>query len=449
MSEIKEMQVRKHVGAIHVHSISKKLGRWHRLTINAFLYNAYDELPDKSVEEHFMSYKRHKDLIGYEGTNNVFLKQKTRELKSIEIEWNILDQNKGQPEDGDETEDEIELTASSILAEVSFSKKGIYYSFPPRLRKVFHAPSMYSWISLYWEKRIPTNNGLILYETCVRFRNLPCTGWISVEDLRKLFDVEEGRYPAFKSFNQFILKPAIQVVNENTDIELTSEGKREGRSITHIRFHIQNKKPEQLQLMTGMPHAVPEEEKQQHSELFERLLSFGLTRTQASKAIKNLDEDHITENLDIVEAHVKAGKEIDTVAGYTWSALFTDYRPKKTKVEVEIEEKQAEKKKQQRAAKVAREATEQKQKEEETRKEREENQRLDGVFAGLSNQDQQEINQQAERRFIAGLSTGMTEKYDALRKQGTDINEMPIGIKSLFLYQRREAVKLLAQEPQT
>ncbi len=70
-----------------------------------------------------------------------------------------------------------------------------------------------------------------LYETCVRFRNLPHTGWISVGDLRKLFDVEEGRYSAFKSFNQFILKPAIQVVNEKTDIVLTPERKREGRSV--------------------------------------------------------------------------------------------------------------------------------------------------------------------------------------------------------------------------
>ena len=62
--------------------------------------------------------------------------------------------------------------------------------------------------------------------------------------------------------------------------------------------------------------------------LFLKIISFGLTRKQTEKVIKQYDKDYIEEILGVVEKEFKAGK-IDNIAAYTLSALREDYRPKR------------------------------------------------------------------------------------------------------------------------
>lgn len=63
------------------------------------------------------------------------------------------------------------------------------------------------------------------------------TKTISVDELRFILAVED-KYNAFKSFSQFVLKPAIKEINKLTPIEIKSNYIRKGRSIYAVEFYI-------------------------------------------------------------------------------------------------------------------------------------------------------------------------------------------------------------------
>lgn len=67
-------------------------------------------------------------------------------------------------------------------------------------------------------------------------------GWtIKVTELRKMLGATATSYDVFKDFNKHVLQKAIKEINEITDITVTTENVRKGRSVESIRFKVTEK----------------------------------------------------------------------------------------------------------------------------------------------------------------------------------------------------------------
>ena len=68
-------------------------------------------------------------------------------------------------------------------------------------------------------------------------------GWVvSVEELRKILGATASSYDVFKDFNKHVLQKAVKEINEITDIDVTTENIRKGRSVVSIKFTVKEKK---------------------------------------------------------------------------------------------------------------------------------------------------------------------------------------------------------------
>ncbi|EDW3742160.1 replication initiation protein [Salmonella enterica] len=79
-----------------------------------------------------------------------------------------------------------------------------------------------------------------IYELLQQFRS---TGdrTIALDDFRAMLDLD-GKYQTFKSLNQLLLKPAIAELNEKSDLKVTVETVKNGRTVVALRFQFKEDK---------------------------------------------------------------------------------------------------------------------------------------------------------------------------------------------------------------
>lgn len=340
-NQLQRAEVKKHIAAIHIRN---KLSLLQRKIANILLVNAYDEL--LSQESHTIRTGQLALAAGYDSNDYDTLKEALIGLAETTIEWNILNESGNQ-----------EWGVSTMLAEAVIERGICRYVYSPALRKKLYNPEMYARIHLAIQRKFTSGYGLILYENCVRFRSVGSSGWWPLDIFRALLGLADEEYGQFKDLNKWVIKPAVQQVNENSDIVIDPEYRREKRKIAAIRFLVTNNPQMQLRfpLLDQLPGgegpeilSVPPNE-----TLVERLQRFGLSAAKSRAVLKQYDVAYVTANLDIVERDFQAGKVVNLPA-YTAAALKNDYRPKQSTLETEQTEKehrqQEEKIRQQEAA---------------------------------------------------------------------------------------------------
>lgn len=293
--------LKKHVGAIHV---SGKLSLLKRKVANVLLHNAYDELLTK--DEHSISLQELSDKTGFNSKDVELLKDAFRALAKTTVEWNILS------EDGSE-----EWTITSLLSRATLKKgRGVcYYAYDRELSKKLYHPEMYARINLSIQQRFRSGHALTLYENCLRFKGVQTTGWIALEDWRRLFGVEPHQYKLFKDFSKRVLKPSISEVNTESDIIVESEFRKRSRVVTHIRFKVSDQ----------VEHKAPSCSINEKATATDELMSFGVTRTIADQLEKRVDTEQIRRNIGYVKKFASKGNVIKNMAGFLVKAIHEDY----------------------------------------------------------------------------------------------------------------------------
>ena len=67
-------------------------------------------------------------------------------------------------------------------------------------------------------------------------------GWtVSVAELREILGATAASYNVFKDFNKHVLQKAVKEINEITDITVTTENIRKGKSVVSIKFNVTEK----------------------------------------------------------------------------------------------------------------------------------------------------------------------------------------------------------------
>jgi plasmid replication initiation protein len=313
--EVKRRELKKHAASIHC---SNSLSLLQRKVTNALLYHAYSELMQK--EEHEITVKQLCKLIGYQGNNHAVIKEALKELLSVVIEWNLINDNTGMED----------WTASSILASVSLQGPLCYYAYSPRMKQLLHSPSMFGRIDLFIQSQFRSSYGLALYENCIRYRGLPYTKWIEIGTFRKLMGVPVDKYPIFRDFKKRVLDKSVEEVNTYSDLVVAAEIQREGRVVSKLRFSLQER-PKRTRI-GGPKSAVLQSFSETQLELSRRLIEdYDFSKEQSEHVLREYSAEIIREKMVLIERskNYKAGR-VQNLSAYLMSALRFDYQEPQT-----------------------------------------------------------------------------------------------------------------------
>ena len=81
-----------------------------------------------------------------------------------------------------------------------------------------------------------------LYELLIQWRSTQKTPIINLEDFRAQLGIEENQYKLMSDFKKRVLDLAINDINEKTDIKVTYQQHKKGRSISGFSFNFKQKK---------------------------------------------------------------------------------------------------------------------------------------------------------------------------------------------------------------
>ena len=175
---------------------------------NVLLANAYDELPNK--EMHRVSVVELAEKLGFNSRNQDHLKDMLKALTECLVEWNTLGKDKNEV-----------WGVAALLASAEIEKGICTYAFAPHLRLKLYNPRVYAKLNLRLQNRFTDRHALILWELCFDYfdtaRDHGETPFIPLEKFRELMGVEDDVYPAFKTLNQCVVKPAIEEINALTN----------------------------------------------------------------------------------------------------------------------------------------------------------------------------------------------------------------------------------------
>ncbi|MDQ7774951.1 MAG: replication initiation protein [Paracoccus aminovorans] len=291
--------VKKHVAAIHV---SGKLTLLQRKLSNVLLLNAYDTLISR--QRHQIDARTLCLMIGYNSNDMETLKQSLRGLAETVAEWDMLDE-KGQQEWG----------VSSLLSYAKLKGGICEYAYSPALAEKLHDPKVFALINLNIQRRFTSGHALALYENCYRFVRTGSTGWWPLGLFRRLMGVEDSAYyETFKHLNAKIIKPAVAEVNRSSNIIVTPEIRKQGRSVTEIRFRIAENP--QLAILD-----IDDGEGARHGPVYARLRELGVSDRLARQWLGTHGEEQVLAKLDYVESR----ENVKSKVGYLTAALEGDF----------------------------------------------------------------------------------------------------------------------------
>lgn len=293
--------VKKHVAAIHV---SGKLSLLQRKLSNVLLLNAYDMLGERAVFQ--IDARTLAMMVGYNSNDTETLKASLRGLAETIAEWDMLDE-RGRQEWG----------VSSLLSFATLKEGVCSYAYSPALAEKLRDPKVFALINLNIQRRFTSGHALALYENCYRFVRTGSTGWWPLETFRRLMGVNDSAYyETFKHLNAKIIKPAVAEVNRTSNIVVTPETRKRGRTITDIRFLI-DKNPQLAILDLDDGAGV------RNAPVYERLCAMGISDRLARQWIAEHGEGAVGAKLDYV-----AGQDgVRHPARYLAAALRDDYAP--------------------------------------------------------------------------------------------------------------------------
>ena len=196
---------------------------------NVLLANAYDELPNR--EMHRVTVVELAEKLGFNSRNQEHLKAMLKALTECVVEWNTLGKDEKQV-----------WGVAALLASAEIENGICTYAFAPHLRLKLYNPRVYAKLNLRLQNRFTDRHALILWELCFDYfdtaRDQGETPFIPLEKFRELMGVEDSVYPAFKTLNQCVIKPAIKEINALTNFFVEVEQKRKGRKIGFLKFRI-------------------------------------------------------------------------------------------------------------------------------------------------------------------------------------------------------------------
>ncbi len=282
-----------------------------RKMYNVLLANAAGNLYPEVT--HSINMRALCNLMGYRSNDYKTIKQKFRELRRMDIEWDVINENGNNVWTN---------TSPLSLARVIEGEGICQYEFTPSLIPFLDRPAQYAKFSLAIQAKFKSGYGLALYENCERYRNIGYSRSFDIPTFRKLMGVGEKEYLEFFALKRRVISIAIKEVNQYADFDIEGEFEKKGRTITAIKFLIKNKQNE-LEMLDHLPDSIHHEDK-----LVEKLKCyFALKQPDIDKYVKKYGREYIDEKVNtILESDSFKKGLIKSMAGYLKTALSEDFQ---------------------------------------------------------------------------------------------------------------------------
>jgi plasmid replication initiation protein len=113
-----------------------------------------------------------------------------------------------------------------------------------------------------------------LYELLIAWRSTGKTPVIAIADFRRQLGIEPDDYKRMTDFKRWVLESAIKQINEHTDITVSYQQHKRGRSISGFEFRLRAKKPvETRKKLTKQQAEAMARPGESYSQLYKRLSS--------------------------------------------------------------------------------------------------------------------------------------------------------------------------------
>lgn len=207
-TEVQSLQKFKHPSEM----VSINTVKLTEVQIKTWLAMLYHSVDNFKAETHEIRIEELNASSGYAKKDTQYLIDTMAEFCGIVVKFNTLGKSKQN----------LSGVITSLLAGVDFDKKPGYvtFAFSPMLKEIIENSKMFSNLSLALVRNIETKAALALYALANDYRGIHKIPETSLEKLRGILGVDEGEYPEFRAFNQWVLKPACKQVKEKTDLEV-------------------------------------------------------------------------------------------------------------------------------------------------------------------------------------------------------------------------------------
>lgn len=296
-----------------------------RRLVNAFYFVAHRDALE--VEQHSAPLDYFKWLAGYDSTNHKYLKQTIRGVQQTLIDVQIENENT----------DTVKEQWASIpyIGEVYFTGGKVYFTVPKSLRRQLQQPKSFTYLSLRISNAFTSEYAHNLYERCSAFHFQGATPWWSIDEFRQITNTSAlSSYDEFKTLKRKVIQPAIDQINELSDIciELETRSIQGSKKIGWVRFTIDKNVHGKLVLSRPLDEDTFQILKEE----------FALTPNEISSISQCYDRDYIRSKIDFtrhrVELAERKGNRIEYPGRYFLKALKEDLSLPKAVKEAAVEQ---------------------------------------------------------------------------------------------------------------
>lgn len=232
---------------------------------------------------------------GSSGEDRTAAKRYLREMRGLEVDWEST-----APGDG------VKWRGFSMLSEVAIEVRNgenwVSWSYPPTIMTALKDPHRWARIDLDVLAKLGSYAAVALYEICARYRDNP-SGVTSRKPVAWWADAlsqspggSERR--EWRKFKNERVKPAVDEINEETDLEIELVEHREGRSVIDVQFSVRRKRPNKRVAEAQVVDA----------NLVLRAESLGIREMKLEGLLKEFGEAQVRDKVDLLERRAANNK---------------------------------------------------------------------------------------------------------------------------------------------
>ena len=270
---------------------------WHDLRLNnnqtLFIFNIH-ELKEKA---------------GIDSKNDNRLKDDIIKLRHIDIE--IVKEN------GD-------WAIFSLISQAEKKGNTLEVELPQKIRQALIENTYYTTLDLLIIKTLKGKYAIILYEIAIRYQKVQIPE-LTLEELRILTGTDGRKsYNNFNDFEKRVLKPAIEEINEKTDIEISYKTKKRGKKVISIKFELTNKKEPSALVMLKNKNTI-QIFIQEIQLRIKNKLGIDISIKDLSILIENHGEDRVNYYTDNLYKVISLSAPKDQILNYFKSAVIKNW----------------------------------------------------------------------------------------------------------------------------
>jgi len=317
LSILENAYLKKGVGAIRITVVNGKRSLLQRKMTNAFFKVAVEQgLDNPTFETNWATINA---FTNFDSNNIQYFKDAADDLTSLKVKFDVLG-----------SDDIKSVGTANIFSAVTFRSNGkIYFEMPEITRRMVADPNRFAHIHMLAQATISGNYAYALYEECTMYVNDGETPEWSIDAFKDIMEIdkESPTYKEFKTLNYRVIKPAVDEINEVTDINIFPCVHKKGKFVDRISFKVE-RKVQGLLDFNSIDTAL---------DLESKIVEYGVTEKVAERLVKDFDRDRIIGNIEYVKRQIELGKVSDSAA-FLVKAITDDYRPKESALTKKIRE---------------------------------------------------------------------------------------------------------------